>query len=86
MNLIIAHRYKHAEYFARHIQHWKLSEYRIVMTSENLRGLNSGESKIIYVVNAPRHYPTLQEMETRIEIRNVLMVFRNATIVEVDLP
>ena len=86
MNLIIAHTYKHAEYFARHIQHWKLSEYRIVMTSENLRGLNSGESKTIYVVNAPRHYPTCKEMENRIKMRDVLMVFHNVTIIEVNLP
>lgn len=70
MNIIIAYRHVHGEYFARQINKWKKSDYVIVVDRmETLRGLTNCT---VWFLDSPRHCKTAYEMRCRCDAREII--------------
>lgn len=85
MNIIVAYRFEHADYFARHIKHWPKSEYKIVCSDQPdyMRGLRD---VTIWIVDGPRYRPSMREMDNRYEIRCIINHLHNVTVIEETIP
>ena len=66
--LIIAHEFRHAEYYTREVLHIPRSAWKFIFNQWDLQPYVECE---VILIEAPRHKPTLRQLENRCLLNEV---------------